>query len=332
MVKERLGILALCLVGGTLANTSKRKQGPWNLPPYSSSASRPGRAFLDECESLASFIASIRGGSDPYYRKSGRGKDYRDDYSRYSRYGGPDDPTDDDEEEEARDNYDDYSYSGGQERPARKSRRDSYYDYDDKKTSSGPDVAAILQSIPNIIQNGDRRVGVGLLGSGLVITMLGVSLFFNKALMRLGNLLFIAGVPMMLGPSRTLGYFLKPEKMRATACLGLGIFLVLVGSPVFGIALEIFGLLNLFGNMFPVFLAIAKQLPVIGPILSGNNSNNSSRNDNDRYSSRQRYDDRTRDQYYGDDDYNDRRGYGDADHYDDYGRRDGYDREDRDNF
>jgi hypothetical protein len=85
----------------------------------------------------------------------------------------------------------------------------------------------------------------------------------------MGNLLFIAGVPMTLGPSRTAGYFLQAQKLRATACLGLGIFLVLIGSPVLGMALEIFGLLNLFGNMFPVLLAIAKQMPVIGPILSG---------------------------------------------------------------
>jgi hypothetical protein len=96
-------------------------------------------------------------------------------------------------------------------------------------------------------------------------------------LMRLGNLLFIAGVPMTLGPSRTLGYFLKREKARATACLAVGVFLVLLGNPVFGIILEVFGLLNLFGNMFPVVLAIARGMPVIGPLLSGNN--NKRRND-----------------------------------------------------
>jgi hypothetical protein len=104
---------------------------------------------------------------------------------------------------------------------------------------------------------------------------------------------------MTIGPSRTVSYFMDPQKTRASVCLAAGIFLVLVaGRPVFGIALELFGLLNLFGNMFPVVLAIAKQMPVIGPLLSGNknsggNSNSSRRsnNNNNNYSrERQRSD------------------------------------------
>ena len=32
---------------------------------------------------------------------------------------------------------------------------------------------------------------------------------------------------------------------------------------------EIFGLLNLFGNMFPMLLAIGRSLPVVGDIIKG---------------------------------------------------------------
>mmetsp|Transcript_11817 Transcript_11817/g.16906 ORF Transcript_11817/g.16906 Transcript_11817/m.16906 type:complete len:197 (-) Transcript_11817:571-1161(-) len=99
--------------------------------------------------------------------------------------------------------------------------------------------------------------------------MLGISLFFNKSLMRIGNLSLIAGVPMTIGPGRTAGYFFQPQKSRATGCLALGILLVFIGWPIFGIALEIFGLLNLFGNMFPVLIVVMKQMPVVGPILNG---------------------------------------------------------------
>ena len=163
-----------------------------------------------------------------------------------------------------------------------------------------------LSSIQSKIKNGDRRIGVPLLGLGLVFTVLGVSLFFNKALMRLGNLMFIAGVPTTIGPSRTAGYFFKPQKTRATACLFAGIFLVFVGWPIFGIALEIFGILNLFGNMFPMFWAIFKNMPFISSIAKSAGSNPKKREspygENDRgYSS-------DRDPY-----YEDRRGY------DDYG-------------
>ena len=106
--------------------------------------------------------------------------------------------------------------------------------------------------MPDVVKNGNRKIGIPLLGGGAALTLLGVSLFFNKALMRLGNLCFVAGVPMTIGPSRTAGYFLQPKKARATGCLFFGIFLVFVGHPVLGILLEGFGLLNLFGNMFPV--------------------------------------------------------------------------------
>ncbi|GKY95793.1 hypothetical protein MPSEU_000540000 [Mayamaea pseudoterrestris] len=121
--------------------------------------------------------------------------------------------------------------------------------------------------VPSILSRGNKKIGLALLGSGLAVTMLGISLFFNKTLMRLGNLLFIGGVPLVIGPTRTMGYFMQPAKVRATGCLALGIFLVFVGWPVFGIALEVFGLLNLFGNLFPIFWAVAKQTPIVGSLL-----------------------------------------------------------------
>ncbi len=146
------------------------------------------------------------------------------------------------------------------------------------------------------------------MGAGVVFTMLGISLFFNKTLMRLGNLFFIAGVPMTIGPGRTTGYFLQPKKSRATGCLALGILLVFIGWPIFGIALEIFGVLNLFGNMFPVLMVILKQTPFVGTLLNGNSgggrSGRSSKNDRransrDRYS----YDDGEEEYEQGDRDY-----------------------------
>jgi hypothetical protein len=146
------------------------------------------------------------------------------------------------------------------------------------------------------------------LGIGAALTLAGMSLFFNKTLMRLGNLFFVAGVPMTIGPGRTAGYFFQPKKARATACLAVGIFLVFVGHPILGIVLEGFGLLNLFGNMFPVAMAILKTMPVIGPLLKGEagGRRKASNNSNDRYDDRYDRNDNYNDDrnYYQDDDDN----------------------------
>eukprot|EP00537_Pseudo-nitzschia_pungens_P012529 CAMPEP_0172385294 /NCGR_PEP_ID=MMETSP1061-20121228/2963_1 /TAXON_ID=37318 /ORGANISM="Pseudo-nitzschia pungens, Strain cf. pungens" /LENGTH=356 /DNA_ID=CAMNT_0013114243 /DNA_START=214 /DNA_END=1284 /DNA_ORIENTATION=+ len=215
------------------------------------------------------------------------------------------------------------------------------YGFDDRGPSyddRGSESNRRSFSMPDIIRTGNRKIGLPMLAIGGALTILGASLFFNKTLMRLGNLFFVAGVPMTLGPGRTAGYFFQPKKARATACLAAGIFLVFVGWPIFGIVLEAFGLLNLFGNMFPMAMMIMKQMPVIGQLLKGNagggnNNNNNKRNsrfsddydddDDDRYSggggggggSRDRYDDYDRyqdDRYDGGDHYNGR-GYPDDD-------------------
>eukprot|EP00527_Entomoneis_sp_CCMP2396_P008316 CAMPEP_0198144538 /NCGR_PEP_ID=MMETSP1443-20131203/16423_1 /TAXON_ID=186043 /ORGANISM="Entomoneis sp., Strain CCMP2396" /LENGTH=337 /DNA_ID=CAMNT_0043807945 /DNA_START=141 /DNA_END=1154 /DNA_ORIENTATION=+ len=282
-------------------------------PPFWGLSSLPsvpkqGKHFMDECEDFVAFLQRFRGGSD--YNKNYDGYNNDGGYggeSRNAEYYSDDD----------RDDYGGGSGGGGRRQD------DYYYDRPEKKSSSS--ASAFIDSLPSIFKKGDRKIGLSLVGGGAVITMLGISLFFNKALLRLGNLLFIAGVALTMGISRTVSFFFKPEKLRATACLGLGIFLVFIGSPVFGMILEVFGLLNLFGNMFPMLLAIAKTLPGIGPILT-NNSNKKKKNSSKQSSSSRRSD------YY--DDYEDKGdGYNDGSsyngYYDDRGSRGGNEQDDR---
>lgn len=274
----------------------------------------------------------MRGGSSPS-SSSSYGGSYDD------RYGYGDGDGDGDGDDSRGYNKDAYDY--GREKGYRSSEsRGEYYDderlrgdryngddgggyYDDdgrycddggrrgsgSSSSSSPpprrSSTKIMNNMPSVLQTGNRKIGTMLLGAGAAFTMLGISLFFNKALMRLGNLLFVAGVPMMIGPGRTMGYFLQPKKARATGCLFAGIILVFIGHPVIGIVLEIFGLLNLFGNMFPFVMVMLKQLPVIGPILSGNGGGGSGSGRDSRRRN-ESYDDRYDDGYYGDNNNNDR--------------------------
>lgn len=240
---------------------------PPSPPPLSAldtsafSSERDAQIVAAYTSLLASATALCRGGY--------QGDDYYDDRG----YGGNND-----------DYYDNYGYDD---------RGSSYDDRGDSERSSRFGRPS-FSNLPDIIRTGNRKIGLPLLAIGGALTILGASLFFNKTLMRLGNLFFVAGVPMTLGPGRTAGYFFQPKKARATGCLFAGIFLVFIGWPIFGIILEVFGLLNLFGNMFPMAMMILKNMPVIGPLLKGNagGKKKQSSGNNDRYSGgRDRYDD-----------------------------------------
>lgn len=112
-----------------------------------------------------------------------------------------------------------------------------------------------------------KRLGFTLLGASLVLTAMGVSLFFERNLLRLGNLCLIIGMPLYFGPGRVMRLLFAKEKLRASICFCLGVFLVLRGNSFFGTLLEIFGFFNLFANFFPVVLALLRNLPIVGDLL-----------------------------------------------------------------
>jgi len=221
---------------------------------------------------------------------------------------------------ESQDRYDDDYYGNRNQNQNDDYRREEYHDdyRRDKKPlwKKSTKNSSSTRYIPAVIREGNKKIGFALLGGGTVFTILGITLFFNKTLMRLGNLLFIAGVPITIGPGRTSGYFLQPKKVRATGCLALGIFLVLIGWPIFGIILEIFGIMNLFGNMFPLLKMFLKQVPVLGGIFNDGGKPNKSRKQK-----RTNYDD-GRDYYSGHDDERHDRDQREED--DGYGRRNNY--------
>ena len=68
---------------------------------------------------------------------------------------------------------------------------------------------------------------------------------------------------------KTLYFFARKHKWRGTLCFLGGVVLIFLKWPVIGISVEFFGLINLFGDFFPVVLGFLRQLPFIGPVLRG---------------------------------------------------------------
>jgi len=175
---------------------------------------------------------------------------------------------------------------------------DNYYEQEYNRKPY-PKKESLSSAFSNKLPS-QRKLGTGCIAAGSVLMLLGVSLFFNKTLLRFGNILLLVGVPLMFGPSKTMGYFLQPAKVRATACLVVGIILVvLMGRPILGIAMQVFGLLNLFGNMFPMIRLLLSQMPVVGDMFKGSGEKKSSRTDKQYYDKRDSYyDDSYEESYY----------------------------------
>ncbi|KAI8338607.1 putative GOT1-membrane protein required for ER to Golgi transport [Chlamydoabsidia padenii] len=112
-----------------------------------------------------------------------------------------------------------------------------------------------------------QKIGVALTGLGVFFMFLGVISFFDAGLLAIGNILFIAGIPLTIGTQRTLGFFSQRSKLRGSICFLIGISLVFCRWTIIGMLVEIFGILNLFGDFFPMVFAFLRQLPIIGSVL-----------------------------------------------------------------
>ena len=118
------------------------------------------------------------------------------------------------------------------------------------------------------------EIGFGLTAFGMFFTFLGVLLFFDQALLAMGNvrslrsllcalsargsrvyrsaccvpaqLMFLIGITLTIGTSHVMSFFLARKKLRGTCTFFVGMGLVMYGWPVIGILVEGFGFMNLF--------------------------------------------------------------------------------------
>ncbi|XP_058793095.1 vesicle transport protein GOT1B [Phymastichus coffea] len=113
-----------------------------------------------------------------------------------------------------------------------------------------------------------QKIGVGLAGFGIAFLFLGVLLLFDKALLALGNILFIAGLGCVIGPRRTLSFFFQRHKIRATVAFIGGIIVVMMGWPIVGMIFETYGFVLLFSGFLPVAINFLRRVPILGTFLN----------------------------------------------------------------
>jgi|EP00544_Gedaniella_sp_CCMP2646_P011753 uncharacterized membrane protein HdeD (DUF308 family) len=114
----------------------------------------------------------------------------------------------------------------------------------------------------------NTKIGTGLLFLGCVFLCLGVLFLFDSALLALGDVLFLTGLTLTIGVSRTLRFFSRRDRLRGIISFFGGIFLVMIRWPVIGMICQLYGLVYLFGQFFPIAAQSLKDTPVIGSIFT----------------------------------------------------------------
>lgn len=112
-----------------------------------------------------------------------------------------------------------------------------------------------------------KKIGIGLVGFGILFSFLGVILFFDRGLLALGNIFFLTGVGLLLGWQSMWQLFTKKANLKGSVPFFIGLFLLFVRWPVAGIIMELYGSFVLFSGYGPPIQAFLYQIPIIGWIL-----------------------------------------------------------------
>lgn len=109
---------------------------------------------------------------------------------------------------------------------------------------------------------------MGFTAGGIFFFFFGIMTFFDSGFLALGNLLFIIGLILIIGPQRTVAFFTRPTKIRGTVAFSVGIILILMKRSFIGFIVEAFGILGLFGDFFGTIVQFLRSIPYIGDVLS----------------------------------------------------------------
>ena len=73
---------------------------------------------------------------------------------------------------------------------------------------------------------------------------------------------------LVIGVEKSTRFFVQSEKLKGSSCFFGGILVVLLGWPIVGMVIEIYGFVALFGGFFPMAINTLRCLPVTGTILA----------------------------------------------------------------
>ncbi|CAG8971240.1 hypothetical protein HYALB_00001406 [Hymenoscyphus albidus] len=83
----------------------------------------------------------------------------------------------------------------------------------------------------------------------------------------MGNILFLIGLTIIIGPKKTASFFARKQKLKGTAAFFMGLFLILMRWAFVGFLVELYGIFILFGDFLGTILGFGRNVPVVGKYI-----------------------------------------------------------------
>ncbi|KAK4126240.1 Got1-domain-containing protein [Parathielavia appendiculata] len=121
--------------------------------------------------------------------------------------------------------------------------------------------------MPTMWLSDSQKIGVAFCSGGGFFLIGGVLLFFDRAMLAMGNILFLIGLTIIIGPQKTALFFARKQKLKGTAAFFAGLALILLRWPLVGFLVELYGIIVLFGDFLGTIAGFARNVPVVGPYI-----------------------------------------------------------------
>ncbi|KAF1983695.1 Got1 family protein [Aulographum hederae CBS 113979] len=122
--------------------------------------------------------------------------------------------------------------------------------------------------MPTMWLTDQQKIGAVFCSGGTLFFLFGLLLFFDRPLLAMGNILFLIGLPLIIGPSKTILFFARRSKLPGTAAFLTGIALILLKWPLVGFCVEGYGIFILFGDFLGTLAGFVGGIPVVGPYIA----------------------------------------------------------------
>ncbi|XTI84887.1 Got1-domain-containing protein [Cenococcum geophilum] len=122
--------------------------------------------------------------------------------------------------------------------------------------------------MPTMWLSDSQKIGVAFCSGGGFFLLGGVMMFFDRAMLAMGNILFLCGLTLIIGLQKTALFFARRQKLKGTAAFTVGILLILFKWPLVGFLVELYGIFVLFGDFFATIAGFVGNIPVVGPYIA----------------------------------------------------------------